>query len=82
VEIRANSALPILGILLLPACRGGSEVPAYVGGTVCSECHATEAAAWIGSHHDLAMQEASEENVLGDFAGTMLSYFGKASSLL
>ena len=53
MEIRANSALPILGILLLPACRGGAGVPAYVGGTVCSECHATEAAAWTGSHHDL-----------------------------
>ena len=80
MERRANSALPILGILLLPACRGGSEVPAYVGVTVCSECHTTEVAAWTGSHHDLAMQEASEETVLGDFTGTTFSYFGATSS--
>ncbi len=80
MQIKTNSALSIFGILLLPACRGGAGVPAYVGGPVCSECHAAQAAAWTGSHHDLAMQEASEESVLGDFTGTTFSYFGKPSS--
>ena len=40
---------------------------AWVGSAVCAECHAEEAAAWTGSHHDLAMQEPSAESVVGDF---------------
>jgi len=39
----------------------------YVGREACASCHAVEAERWAGSHHDLAMQEASEETVLGDF---------------
>jgi tetratricopeptide (TPR) repeat protein len=33
----------------------------------CAACHAEQAGAWHGSDHDLAMQPASEETVLGDF---------------
>ncbi len=40
---------------------------AFVGGERCASCHPTEAAAWRGSHHDLAMQVADEDTVLGDF---------------
>jgi len=40
---------------------------AFVGGERCAACHPTEAAAWRGSHHDLAMQVADESTVLGDF---------------
>jgi len=41
----------------------------YVGGAVCADCHADEAAAWQGSHHDLAMQTPGPASVLGDFEG-------------
>lgn len=41
--------------------------PAFVGGANCVSCHAGQAQAWRGSHHDLAMQEASDAAVLGDF---------------
>lgn len=37
----------------------------YVRGNACAECHAREYEAWRGSHHDLAMQEANEQTVLG-----------------
>ena len=47
---------------------------------MCTECHAAEGAAWTGSHHDLAMQVANDENVLGDFTGATFGYFGKTSS--
>ena len=40
----------------------------YVGAKSCSQCHAVEFKAWQGSHHDLAMQVASEQTVLGNFA--------------
>jgi predicted CXXCH cytochrome family protein len=39
----------------------------YVGASACKECHQAEFEAWKGSHHDLAMQEANEQTVLGDF---------------
>lgn len=39
----------------------------YVGRVACTDCHAEQQAAWAGSHHDLAMQEATEVTVLADF---------------
>jgi len=33
----------------------------------CFSCHAEQTRAWRGSHHDLAMQEATDATVLGDF---------------
>jgi len=33
----------------------------------CIECHEEQYAEWTGSHHDLAMDVATEETVLGDF---------------
>jgi predicted CXXCH cytochrome family protein len=57
--------------MLLPAAwaLAADEAAAdgYVGSARCGTCHATELTAWQGSHHDLAMAEATPENVLGDF---------------
>ena len=39
----------------------------YVGRQACAGCHAGQDRLWQGSHHDLAMQEANEGIVLGDF---------------
>jgi len=39
----------------------------YVGKETCADCHSEELAAWSGSHHDLAMQHANAQTVLGDF---------------
>jgi len=46
----------------------------YVGRAVCAACHAEEDRLWRGSHHDLAMQEASAATVLGDFADKTFTY--------
>lgn len=46
----------------------------FVGRQVCSGCHPEETELWEGSHHDLAMQEVSEETVLGDFDNAWLTY--------
>lgn len=40
---------------------------AYVGQQKCAACHREQAELWQGSHHDLAMQVATESTVLGDF---------------
>src|SRR5712691_8466384 len=52
------------------------EPAKFVGGQVCSGCHATEAERWKGSHHALAMQKATQATVLGDFADARLDQFG------
>lgn len=39
----------------------------YVGGQTCAKCHQPQFDLWHGSHHDRAMEVATEETVLGDF---------------
>ncbi|UCH83272.1 MAG: tetratricopeptide repeat protein, partial [Candidatus Latescibacterota bacterium] len=41
----------------------------FVGRDACVECHREAYEAWLGSHHDLAMAEASDSTVRGDFEG-------------
>ncbi len=45
-----------------PAAKSG-----FVGSSKCGECHQEAFNKWQGSHHDLAMDEATGETVLGDF---------------
>ncbi|HUL11010.1 MAG TPA: tetratricopeptide repeat protein [Methylococcaceae bacterium] len=42
--------------------------PQFVGRAACIGCHAEQDRLWQGSHHDLAMQEANERTVLGNFS--------------
>ncbi len=51
----------------------------YVGGKACTACHAHESQLWKNSHHALAMQEANEATVLGNFNNTTFSNFGVTS---
>ncbi|HEX8115106.1 MAG TPA: cytochrome c3 family protein, partial [Kofleriaceae bacterium] len=53
----------------------------FVGEAVCASCHPRQAAAWTGSHHQRAMQPASEATVLGDFAGARFPHAGVSSTL-
>ena len=46
----------------------------YVGSNACVACHQGESAAWQGSHHDLAIQEANAQTVLGDFNNTRFQH--------
>jgi len=39
----------------------------FVGAAECATCHENENARWRGSHHQLAMQPATNSTVLGDF---------------
>jgi predicted CXXCH cytochrome family protein len=67
-------------VVFTSAVAGESASPAYVGGTVCSECHASQVSQWSGSHHDLAMQPATTGTVLGDFNAATLTHFGVTTS--
>ena len=51
----------------------------YVGQKVCAKCHVEQSSLWQGSHHDLAMQRADENSVLGDFSNTTFTYAGITS---
>ena len=49
---------------------------AYVDEADCAGCHQDAYAAWTGSHHDLAMQPATAETVLGDFDAATFTHLG------
>lgn len=67
-------AVAMAASVLLAAADWYSARPAdaldqatYVGRSSCVDCHQAEHADFVGSHHDRAMELASEESVLGDF---------------
>lgn len=53
----------------------------YVGRQSCLECHQGQHKQWTGSHHDLAMDLATPETVLGDFSGVTLEHHGVTSRM-
>lgn len=73
--LRSTSGLPLCLVAALGACGPEGDPydlspgPTYVGSGSCISCHSTEVERWAGSHHDLAMQEATSETVLGNFEG-------------
>jgi len=68
----------LLGLLfIIPTviCHAAS----YVGAETCRTCHQAEYKNWKGSHHDLAMQEANDKSVLGNFDNVEISQYGVTS---
>jgi len=61
--------------------RPVSAVPeaGFVGSVACRDCHEPEYDKWLGSHHDLAMDVASETSVLGDFNDAQFTLHGITS---
>jgi Flp pilus assembly protein TadD len=57
------------------------QVATYVGRQSCIECHQQESAEWAGSDHDLAMDLATKEFVLGDFDDAEFTYQGVTSRM-
>src|SRR5262245_59860256 len=53
----------------------------FVGRQSCVQCHQTQHDAWAGSHHDLAMDLAQEDTVLGDFKDAELTHHGVTSRM-
>ena len=52
---------------------------AYVDDRLCETCHQQQYGDWTASHHDLAMQEANDESVLGDFDDVTFTHLGVTS---
>jgi len=59
-----------------------ATIPAaqHVGSAACRDCHQKEHAAWQGSHHAAAMQEANDKTVLGNFDNAKFAYAGTTSA--
>jgi hypothetical protein len=77
----------LITILLAAGCSESEQsvVPAnsgpatFVGSSSCQSCHEAEYRDWIGSHHELAMQIADADTVLGDFDDVSFDYFGTST---
>jgi predicted CXXCH cytochrome family protein len=80
----AGSAIVALGALafglmagpLRDALHSVGRAPTFVGSETCAVCHHTETAAWRGSHHERAMQHATDRTVLGDFNNASFDHQG------
>ncbi|MGV6827543.1 MAG: multiheme c-type cytochrome, partial [bacterium] len=67
----------LLSILLIGNPLGAA--PGYIGAKQCGACHQAEYQDWQGSHHDLAMQSASEDSMLGNFDNSEFSHFNQVT---
>ena len=81
----ACQILVVTGLFTLAACEQTPSTATteinngFVGAATCAGCHAQEAKRWQGSHHDLAMQPATDETVLGDFSDAQFVHNGVTS---
>ena len=53
-----------------------ASVATFVGSETCAGCHQAEAKLWHGSHHERAMDHATEKSVLGDFNNARFDHYG------
>ena len=51
----------------------------FIDNGLCEECHIKEFEEWTDSHHEQAMQKATEKTVLGDFNDARFTHFGVTS---
>ncbi len=70
-SITFTGVILILFIIFLTQCNNPEKIQmskaTFVGRESCIECHQDEYHSWKGSDHDLAMDTATDETVLGDF---------------
>lgn len=75
-KLKLHTIFVVFLLLLSSLAVSASE---YVGSAACKGCHAAQYQHWQGSYHDLAMQQANEKTVLGNFNNQSFTYFGISS---
>ncbi len=55
-----------------PGTSASNKAPEFVGGNTCIECHLPEYNDWKGSHHDRAMDYATDSTVLANFNNVVI----------
>ena len=68
-----------MAVLAAAADAATDDRAEFVGTESCISCHTEQVRAWQGSHHDLAMQHADSDSVLGDFSDATFTY-GKVTT--
>jgi tetratricopeptide (TPR) repeat protein len=84
IALAALTVTVVSGSLVLAdwwRCLPDDHVATYVGSRNCIECHQDYYEQWKGSHHDLAMDLATPETVLGDFNDARFEHHGIHSKL-
>ncbi|MFT6957521.1 MAG: Tfp pilus assembly protein PilF [Halieaceae bacterium] len=76
----SRSILSAAAFTLLACICVSVAAEEFVGSSQCASCHADEHELWQGSHHDLAMQLATPDTVLGDFDNASFVYNGITST--
>jgi predicted CXXCH cytochrome family protein len=67
----------VVGYFIDPGPEGDPEPSGgFVGSQACRDCHEKEYFAWVGSHHDRAMEEPAPDSVEGDFLDARFSHHG------
>jgi predicted CXXCH cytochrome family protein len=81
--------LPVLGLTASVALATPPQAEArpdriadHVADRECLACHTEQARLWTGSKHELAMQPATPETVLGDFADARFAGKGEEAHFL
>lgn len=72
--MRAAFLIPVL-LFLYPQSTV-AQVATYLGSDACTDCHEQSVLDWSGSHHALAWTEATAQNIVADFDGTVFSHDG------
>ncbi len=78
--MRARLWVVALASSAMVMAAGCGAHPDFVGAARCASCHAREYAAWKGSQHALAMQDAKPGAILARFDGSRLSLDGVVST--
>src|SRR6056297_2940269 len=91
---RGATALVVIALLVVISASAGCLLLAdwwttlpvgsqaeFVGRDSCMKCHQPQAQSWHGSHHDLAMDHARTDTVLGDFDNAQFEYQGVTSTM-
>lgn len=76
---RMLSGICIIFIFLIAACVRPTQtcnLSSYRNRSKCISCHEEVFEAYVNSHHDLAMEIATEQSVLGDFDNKVEIHFG------
>ena len=88
----SSSRIAVISIVAI-ACLGGylladwyngidaESTPQFVGRNQCASCHQEQLDLFHGSHHDLAMDIATETSVLADFDNATIEAFGIESRM-
>ena len=74
-----NRQAPVTAAIPAQTPAAKPAAATYVGSASCAACHASHYEQWQGSHHDLAMQEASPDSVLGNFDNAEFTYYDVTS---